>query len=177
LCIPDALVLSAAFIVLGLVAIGRPFLAGLAASELVGWVLLIGGLVRGIGALVGEYAGLGRVVWAVFLGALYVALGLFFVTRPLLGLGSLTLVLSVLFIAEAIFLIALYGRSQRASRSPLPIVQAVVTLLVGVMIWTGWPSSAVWAIGTLVGINLMMTGLAILFQGLGSRTASASLPA
>lgn len=170
-------VLGAAFVILGLVAIVRPFLAGLAAAQLVGWVLLAGGLVRGIGALVGEYGGLGRVVWAVILGALYVAGGLFFITRPLLGLGSLTLVLSVLFIAEAILLIALYGRWQRASRSPLLIVQAVVTLLVGLMIWMGWPSSAIWAIGTLVGINLMMTGLAILMQGLGSRAPSAGLPA
>jgi len=56
-------------------------------------------------------------------------------------------------------------------------VQAVVTLKVGVMISSGWPSGAVWAIGTLVGINLMMTGWAILFQPWGSRTASACLPA
>ena len=116
-------------------------------------------------------------MWAVFLGALYVAAGLFFIMRPLLGLGSLTLVLSVLFIAEAILLIALYGRWHKATRSPLLIVQAVVTLLVGLMIWMGWPSSAVWAIGTLVGINLMMTGIAILMQRSGSRAATPGAPA
>jgi uncharacterized membrane protein HdeD (DUF308 family) len=169
--------LSAAFIILGLVAMARPFLAGLAAARLVGWLLVAGGLVRGIGALVGEYAGVGRTVWAVFLGALYVAAGLFFIMRPLLGLGSLTLLLSMVFIAEAILTIAVYGGRPRATRSPLLIVQAVVTLLVGLMIWMGWPSTAVWAIGTLVGINLMMTGIAILMQRAGSGAASPGVPA
>jgi uncharacterized membrane protein HdeD (DUF308 family) len=171
------LVLSAAFVILGLIAIVRPFLAGLAVSQLVGWLLLAGGLVRGIGALAGEYAGLGRVLWAIFLGTLYVGAGLFFIMRPLLGLGSLTLLLSVLFIAEAVFLLVLYGRLHREARSPLLIVQAVVTLFVAMMIWTGWPSSAVWAIGTLVGINLVMSGLAMLMQGSGLRAASPRLSA
>jgi uncharacterized membrane protein HdeD (DUF308 family) len=48
-------------------------------------------------------------------------------------------------------------------------VNALITLLLGGLIWLQWPSSSVWAIGTLVGVNLLMTGISRLMFGLAAR--------
>ena len=149
--------MAVVFIILGILAIVEPMVAGLAIALLVGWLLMFGGVAHGIAAFAG--GGAGRVVWQILLAIVYVIGGIYFVTHPLLGLGTLTLFLAAILLAEAVMEIITYFQTRAEGGSGWQLVNGVVTLLLGGMIWRQWPSSAVWAIGTLIGVNLLMTGL------------------
>ena len=160
-----ATLMGVLFIVLGLIAIGEPLVAGLAVAVLAGWLLLAGGVVHAVSAF--RVAGARGVVWHVLLAILYLCGGVYFVTHPLLGLGTLTLFLSViLFIEGVVWIIAYF---QLRSGNIWMLLNGVITLVLGLMIWAGWPSTSVWAIGTLLGVNLVMTGMSILFAGAALR--------
>jgi uncharacterized membrane protein HdeD (DUF308 family) len=103
------------------------------------------------------------------IGIVYIAGGFYFLTHPLLGLGTLTLMLGVIILTEAVFEIMAYFRTRREGGSGWLLVNALITLLLGGLIWSHWPSSSVWAIGTLVGVNLLMTGISRLMFGLAAR--------
>ena len=156
-----------AFIILGFLAIVEPGVAGLAATILVGWVLIFAGGAHLFSAFSG--GGAGRVIWQVILGIIYVIGGFYFLTHPLLGLGTLTLFLAGIILAEAVLEFIAYFQNRGVSGSGWLLVNAVITLLLGGLIWMHWPSSSVWAIGTLVGVNLLMTGISRLMLGLAAR--------
>jgi len=156
------------FIILGTLAIAEPFVAGLAMAFLVGWLLMIGGVAHFIAAFAG--GGLWRVLAQLLIGVVYFAGGLYFLTHPLLALGTLTLLLATIILAEAVCEIVLYVRHRETHGASWLLINAIITLLVGGLIWFHWPSSSVWAIGTLVGVNLLMTGISRLMVGMAARS-------
>jgi uncharacterized membrane protein HdeD (DUF308 family) len=158
------------FILLGILAIIEPGVAGLAVTILVGWLLIFGGVAHLLAVFSG--GGAGRVVWQVLIGIVYIAGGFYFLTHPLLGLGTLTLLLAVIILAEAVFEVIVYFLRRGEGGSGWLLVNALITLLLGGLIWFHWPSSSVWAIGTLVGVNLLMTGISRLMVGLAARKLS-----
>jgi len=160
------------FVVLGVLAIIEPVIAGLAVALLVGWFLIFGGVAHAIAAFAGGRAG--RVVWQVVVAAIYLVGGLYFLTHPLLGLGTLTLFLAAILVVEAVVELAAYFAARGEGGSGWRLVNAVVTLLLGGLIWMNWPSSSVWAIGTLVGVNLLMTGFSRLMLGTAARRLAAA---
>src|SRR5215469_8647033 len=161
------LAIGIVFILLGIVAIVEPGVAGLAVTFLVGWLLIIGGVAHVIGSFSGGSGG--RVIWQLILGILYFVGGIYFVTHPLLGLGTLTLVLAAIILTAAVLEFVTYFRTRNDGRSGWMLANAAITLLLGGLIWFHWPSSSVWAIGTLVGINLLMTGVSRLMLGIAAR--------
>ena len=159
------------FIILGIMAIAEPFAAGLAIGFLVGWLLIIAGGVHFVAAFAG--GGVWRVIVQLLIGVVYVAGGVYLITHPLLALGTLTLLLAWIILAEAVFEISLYFRHRESHGSSWLLINAIITLLVGGLIWFHWPSSSVWAIGTLVGVNLLMTGISRVMVGMAARSLSA----
>lgn len=159
--------MAVVFIILGILAIVEPGVAGLAVTILVGWLLLFGGAAHLIAAFSG--GGPGRVIWQVLIGIVFIAGGIYYLTHPLLGLGTLTLILAVIILAAAVFELIAYFRSRGQAGSGWLLMNAVITLFLGALIWFHWPSSSVWAIGTLVGVNLLMTGISRLMLGLAAR--------
>jgi len=155
------------FIILGIFAIAEPAIAGLAVAILVGWLLILAGVAHLSTAFSG--GGAGRVIWQVILGIIYVIGGVYFLTHPLLGLGTLTLLLAVIILAEAALEFVAYFGARRESGSVWLLINGLITLLLGGLIWVHWPSSSVWAIGTLVGVNLLMTGFSRLMLGMAAR--------
>ena len=158
---------AVAFIILGIFAIAEPAIAGLAVAILVGWLLILAGVAHLSTAFSG--GGAGRVIWQVILGIIYVLGGVYFLTHPLLGLGTLTLLLAVIILAEAALEFVAYFGTRRESGSVWLLINGLITLLLGGLIWVHWPSSSVWAIGTLVGVNLLMTGFSRLMLGMAAR--------
>jgi uncharacterized membrane protein HdeD (DUF308 family) len=158
------------FVVLGLLAIAEPLIAGLAIAFLVGWLLIVGGAIHFAAAFGGS--GIWRVIVQILIGIVYVLGGVYFLTHPLLGLDTLTLLLAGIILAEAVFEIAFYFRHRANHGSSWLLINALITLLVGGLIWFHWPSSSVWAIGTLVGVNLLMTGISRLMVGMAARNFS-----
>lgn len=159
--------MAVVFIILGILAIVEPGVAGLAVTILVGWLLLFGGAAHLVAAFSG--GGPGRVIWQVLIGIVFIAGGIYYLTHPLLGLGTLTLILAVIILAAAVFELIAYFRSRGHAGSGWLLMNAVITLFLGALIWFHWPSSSVWAIGTLVGVNLLMTGISRLMLGLAAR--------
>jgi uncharacterized membrane protein HdeD (DUF308 family) len=159
--------MAVVFILLGILAIIEPGVAGLAVTILVGWLLIFGGGAHLVAAFSG--GGAGRVIWQVLIGIVYIVGGFYFLMHPLLGLGTLTLMLAVIIVMAAVFEAIAYFRSRGEGGSGWLLVNALVTLLLGGLIWFHWPSSSVWAIGTLVGVNLLMTGISRLMLGLAAR--------
>ena len=159
--------MAVVFIILGILAIVEPGVAGLAVTILVGWLLLFGGAAHLVAAFSG--GGPGRVIWQVLIGIVFIAGGIYYLTHPLLGLGTLTLILAVIILAAAVFELIAYFRSRGYAGSGWLLMNAVITLFLGALIWFHWPSSSVWAIGTLVGVNLLMTGISRLMLGLAAR--------
>ena len=159
--------MAVVFILLGMMAIIEPGVAGLAVTILVGWLLIFGSVAHLVAAFSG--GGAGRVIWQVLIGIVYIFGGVYFLTHPLLALGTLTLLLAVIILAEAVFEIIAYFRMRSERGAGWLLVNALITLLLGGLIWFHWPSSSVWAIGILVGVNLLMTGISRLMFGLAAR--------
>jgi uncharacterized membrane protein HdeD (DUF308 family) len=155
------------FILLGIVAIAEPMIAGLAVTILVGSLLMVAGVIHLGSAFAG--GGTGAVIWRVLLGILYIVGGFYFVTHTLMGLGTLTLLLAGIILAEAVIEIIAYFRTRGESGAGWLLLNAIITLLLGGLIWLHWPSSSVWAIGTLVGVNLLMTGFSRLMFAMAAR--------
>src|SRR5580704_8685542 len=165
--------IAVAFIILGIMAIVEPGVAGLAVTVLVGWLLMFGGAAHLVAAFTG--GGAGRVFWHVLIGIVFIAGGIYYLMHPLLGLGTLTLILAVIILMAALFELIAFFSSRGHAGSGWLLMNAVITLLLGALIWFHWPSSTVWAIGTLVGVNLLMTGISRLMLGVAARKVSSGL--
>jgi len=170
-----SIIMALVFILLGMMAIIEPGVAGVALTILVGWVLIFGGVAHLITAFSG--GGAARVIWQVLIGIVYIVGGSYFLTHPLLALGTLTLLLGVMILMEAVFELIAYFRARDERGSGWLLVNALITLLLGGLIWLQWPSSSGWAIGTLVGVNLLMTGISRLMFGLAARRVANHLAA
>jgi|SRR5271165_2183278 len=155
------------FIILGILSIAEPLVAALAVVLLVGWVLVFAGVAH----LVSSFGGGGarRVIWHVLIGILYLVGGFYFITHPLMGVGTLTLLLAGIILAEAVIEIIAYFRMRGNGGSSWLLINALITLLLGGLIWFHWPSSSTWAIGTLLGVNLLITGFSRLMFGMAAR--------
>jgi uncharacterized membrane protein HdeD (DUF308 family) len=155
------------FILLGLFAIAEPAVAGLGVAILVGWLLLFGGVAHFIATF--EGGGAQRVLFHVLSAIVFVIGGLYLLMHPLMGLGTLTLLLAGVILAMGIFEIIAYFRHRDAAASGWLLFNGIVALLLGGLIWFHWPSSSIWAIGTLVGVNLLLTGFTRLMLGVAGR--------
>lgn len=155
------------FIVLGVFAILEPAMAGLGVALLVGWLLVFGGIAHFVSIF--EGGGVRRVFLQVLAGVVFLLGGLYLLSHPLLALGTLTLMLAAVIFAAGICEVMHWFRHRGEEASGWLLFNGIVTLLLGALILFQWPSSSVWAIGTLVGINLLLTGISRLMFGLAGR--------
>ena len=155
------------FIVLGTFAIIEPAVAGLGVALLVGWLLIFGGISHVISAF--EGGGARRVLFQILAGVVFLLGGYYLLSHPLMALGTLTLLLAAVILVEGVCEIVTYFRLRDEQASGWMLANGILALVLGGMIWLQWPSSSVWAIGTLVGVNLLFTGITRLMVGLTGR--------
>jgi uncharacterized membrane protein HdeD (DUF308 family) len=155
------------FILLGMFAIIEPGVAGLGVTLLVGWLLIFGGVAHLIAAFKG--GGAKHVILQILIGIVYLIGGLYSLLHPLLAIGTLTLLLAAVIFAAGILEIVSYFRLRSEGISGWMLLNGVIAILLGGMIWFHWPSSSVWAIGILVGVNLLFTGITRLMFGLAAQ--------
>jgi uncharacterized membrane protein HdeD (DUF308 family) len=159
-----------AFIVLGTLAIMAPLVAGFAITTLVGVLLLVAGVMHFIGAFRG--AGVGHKIWQVIVALFYAVFGVYFLGNPLIGLTTLTLFLSGVLFVEAIINVVEFFQNRHMEGAGWLLVNGIVTFVLAVLIWRGWPAISLWAIGTLVGINLIVNGFSRLMIGSAVRSVA-----
>jgi uncharacterized membrane protein HdeD (DUF308 family) len=162
------------FILLGIFAIVEPGVAAIGVTLLVGWMLVIGAVFHFIAAFKG--GGAKQVIFQILVGILYAIGGFYFLTHTLMATGTLTLLLAGIFLAEGVIEIISYFRLRKEGASGWLILNGIITLALGALIWFHWPSSTVWAIGTLVGVNLLMTGFSRLMFGMAIRKLASRAP-
>ncbi len=155
------------FIVLGVFAIIEPAVAGLGVALLVGWLLIFGGISHFLSAF--EGGGARHVLFQILAGVAFLFAGYYLLTHPLLALGTLTLLLAAAILVAGVCEIIVYFRLRSEQASGWMLANGVLALVLGAMVWLQWPSSSVWAIGTLVGVNLLFTGITRLMVGLTGR--------
>lgn len=161
-------------IIFGMVAISAPFFAAVAVNAAIAWLILLAGAVHLVLAVRAHTAG--SVIWKILVGLAYIVFGGYLLINPLLGVASLTLLLGSLFIVEAIFDAGLYFKMRGSEGAGWVLVDAVVTLLLGLLIWVHWPSSSAWAIGTLVGVSLILSGVTRVMMTMAARKVLGSGP-
>lgn len=154
----------------GLIAIALPLISSIGIVILLAWVILFAGVSHLIFAF--HSSGVGSVLWKILLALLYVAAGIYLLINPVLGVVSLTLVLAVFLVLEGIIEIALYFKLKGSSHAGWVLLDGIITLILGILIWRQWPSSSVWVIGTLIGVSLIFSGISRVMLSLAARHAA-----
>jgi len=144
-------------LICGIAAIALPWASGIGVVIVIGWVLLFSAVSHLIFAF--HTHSVGGVLWQILLALIYGAAGVFMLMNPLAGLVTLTLVLAIFLLIEAAFETALYFQLRRAINAGWILFDAIVTLILAILIWSQWPSSALWFIGTIIGISLIFSGV------------------
>jgi uncharacterized membrane protein HdeD (DUF308 family) len=155
--------------ILGLAAMVVPLLASLAVAIFLGWMFLISG-VAGL-ALTFWARQMPGFWWSLFSAALAVLAGLVLLARPVQGVLTLTIIVGAYFLAEGVtsIMYALQHRRELSERWSWMVFAGLMDILIAAMIIAGLPGSAEWAIGLLVGINLLFGGAALIGMALAAR--------
>jgi len=160
-------------LICGFLAITIPLASGIGVAIVIGWVLLISGVWHlFFGFRSGS--GVGGFLWQLLLAIVYGAAGLMVLLYPLAGLAWLTLVLATFLMIEAALELVLYFNIRHRARSGWVLVDAIITLLLGILIWARWPVSSGWAIGTLIGVSLIFSGISRLMLSSATSRAPAT---
>ena len=162
--------LGICMVVLGIAAICLPMFATLAIEIIIGWLLIVGGIIHAIHAFSTKEHG-GSVMN--ILGAiLYVVVGALLLTHPVAGVLTLTLILAAFFLVEGVFKIIMAFQMRSMPNWGWMFVSGLIALFLGALIWIGWPATAAWVIGLLVGIDLIFGGWAMLFIALSAKSST-----
>jgi len=159
---------------LGVLAIVVPPIATIAVAILIGWLLLMSGIVGLIATLRARGApGFG---WSLASAILGIVAGFVLLAWPLSGALSLTLILTVFLTLEGVvsILYALEHKRELSGRWGAMLFSGIVDLILAGIIFAGLPGTAAWAIGLLVGINLVFGGSALIAMALHARNAGPS---
>ena len=158
-------------IIFGMVAVASPFLAAVAVNVVIAWLIVLAGVVHLMLAF--RAHGAGSMIWKMLVGLAYLLFGVYLIMHPVLGVASLTLLLASLFLIEGILDIILFFQLRSLGGSSWVLVDGIITLALGLMIYLQWPSSSAWAIGTLVGVSLIISGFTRVMLSLAVRKAAA----
>lgn len=157
--------------VLGLAAIVLPPLASLAVTIFLGWMFLISGI-AGL-ALTFWARGMPGFWWSLISAVLAIIAGIILLAQPVEGTLTLTIVIGVYFLAEGVasIMYALEHRRESSERWGWMVAAGLVDIVIAGIIISGLPGSALWAIGLLVGINLLFGGMSLIAMALAARNA------
>ncbi len=146
-------------LIAGIFSLLAPLASGVAISMLVGALLAVAGITR----LIEAFQGGG--FWSGLFGLMYTVAGFTVMGRPLLGLATLTLVLAIYFLAVGVSEIIAAFQIRPAQGWGFLLFSGIVSIVLGMMIWNQWPLSGRWAVGVLVGVQLMFSGMTMITLG------------
>ena len=165
--------LAVLMIVLGMVAIVKPFAAGIGISLFLAWMIVLGGFAYLIYAF--SAGNPGGFLWRTLIGVVYIVGGIYLVLHPAIALASFTLMLAAILIAEAVIQVVTFFELRALPGSGWILFDAIITLILGGLIAYPWPGSSLWAVGTLFGVNLVVSGFTRLMYSLAARKLLSSV--
>ncbi len=150
-------------VIAGIVSLASPLVAGLSIAILIGALLIVSGISQLL--FVFRAGSFGSGLMLALLGLLSLLAGGYMVSQPAEALGTLTLLLAVYFVATGIVeIIAAFG-DKPADGWGWVLFSGIVSLLLGIMIWRQFPFSGIWAVGVLVGVRMLMSGITFITIG------------
>lgn len=162
-----AVIVGIIMLICGFLAVGSPMVAGVSVTMFVGAMLIVGGIAQCFLAFKAGAFGRGLLIFIV--GALTAVAGFYMLNQPLAGLASITIVLAAYFVVTGISELIGAFQARPADGWFVMLVSAIVTLLLGIMIWRQFPFSGGWAVGVLFGVKLIFSGITLIFIGRGVR--------
>jgi len=163
-------------LILGALAIIVPVLATIAVAIFIGWLFLISGVVGLITTFWARHAP--GFWWSLVSAVLGIAAGVVLLAWPISGAVSLTFLLIVFFIIEGVASI-MYGlehKRELSGRWGWMLTSGVIDLILAAIILAGLPGTAAWALGLLVGINMLFGGGAMIGMALHARSEPVAPP-
>jgi len=158
-------------VILGLLAIIIPPIATIAVTIFLGWLFLISGVVALVTTFWARHAP--GFWWSLLSAVLAIAAGIVLLGWPVPGAVSLTLLLIAFFIIEGVLsiLYAFEHKKELSGRWGWMLISGIIDLILAAIIWGGLPGTAAWALGLLVGINMLFGGSAMIAMALHARNA------
>ena len=163
------LVEGVVLLVLGATAVVLPPIATLAVTILFGWLFLVSGIVGLVTSFWMRQAP--GFWWSLLSAVLGIVVGAMLLGSPLTGAFSLTLVLIAFFLIEGAvsIMFALDHKRELSGQWGWMLMSGIVDLALAIMIFAGLPSTAAWAVGLLVGVNMIFGGVALIAMALHAR--------
>ena len=149
-----------ALVIFGVIAIIAPAVMGTAVVMVIGAILLVTGVVEFI-------HGFREPKWSsklltLVLGVITIVCGISVLAHPVVGMVVLALILAILFAIEGIWKIIASFSFRPASGWLAMLFSGIIALLLGFLIWKQWPLSGLWAVGILIGVDLLVTGCSMI---------------
>lgn len=155
-------------ILVGLLALSLPAASSIGVARLLGWLLIFDAGFQLIHSF--RSKGAGHIVWKVLVALVYLVVGIYLLIHPFLAVAVVTLALALFFLVEGLVSVFSYFATRKAGASYWILVNGIVSIILAAMIWRHWPTGALWVLGVLVGIGLLVTGLTRLMMALAIRS-------
>ncbi|HKD55714.1 MAG TPA: DUF308 domain-containing protein [Steroidobacteraceae bacterium] len=164
-------------VVLGILALLAPVIASLAATVFFGWILLFSGIIGLVTTFRARHAP--GFWWSLLSALLGIVAGILLLVWPRQGTLSLTAVLIAFLLIEGVLSImyALEHRTGLSGRWGWMLASGILDVVLGVLLLLGLPGTALWALGLLLGLNLLFGGWALILMALHARPTRTSVPA
>ncbi|KAA0132122.1 HdeD family acid-resistance protein [Gimesia chilikensis] len=149
--------------VLGVISLITPAMAGTAVVLVIGSLLMFGGFLYLFQtSQAGDTSGK---MMHIILGILMILGGFGIISHPLFGLSFLTLMMAMFFLFEGTWKVLMSFSLKPAAGWGQVLFSGIISLLLGGLIWAEWPLSGLWAVGTLLGVDLLLTGFFLINVG------------
>jgi uncharacterized membrane protein HdeD (DUF308 family) len=157
-------------LIVGFLAISFPLLFSIVITQLIGAFALVSGVIALFMAIFGHHTP-HRVMQAVS-AIIRIAAGLALLFFALAGVATLTLILAIIFITEGIISIISAFKMRPHSGWGFLLLNGIIALVLGGMVYAHWPNDSGWILGLLYGINSIFSGTSMLMLGLGTPKAA-----
>ncbi len=152
--------LGVVLLIAGIIAIMFPLFASIAAKVMVGWIMLIAGAINLWAAF--QTRTWGSTIWNALIAILSLAVGVYLAFFPLTGLIALTLLLGLTFAAQGVFEIMIGLQNRDSKGWGFLALSGALSLVLGIMLMFGLPGTAAWALGLMLGIHFVSSGISLL---------------
>jgi len=165
-----SIVLSILLIICGVLAIVLPVEMSFGVVIIASWLLIFSAVVQFVHLF--RCRGIGHGIWKGLIALAYLAMGVYLRMHPGFGVAALTLALIVFFVVQGLVDVAIYFRTRKSGVSAWLLLDGLITLILGLMIWRHWPTNSLWVVGLLAGINMISTGITRLMLTMAIRRAT-----
>jgi len=164
------IIFAVVLIALGVLSILLPAYIGITITVIIGILFVIGGALRTTFAFV--TTSWGSAILRFLFGLVMFFGGIWLIANPEMGMTTLTIILAIMFVVDGISEVMFSFFLKPIGGGTIMLLDGIFSIVLGILIWVKWPASGEWAIGLLVGIKLLIDGIALLTLGMVSKKAA-----